>query len=61
MMMKIIINNDDQPFQVLDISCWSCTVWKKEYKRKEKRTRDLKANDTKRFINAELNSVLKTA
>lgn len=59
--MKVIINNDDQPFQVVDISYRSCTVWKKEYKHKQKRTRDLQGNDKKRFMNAEPNSVLKAA
>jgi len=54
-------NNDDQSFQVVDISCMSCTVWKTAYKRKKKRTRDLKANytSTERFINAEPNTIKK--
>ena len=52
-------NNDDQSFQVVDISCMSCTVWKTAYKRKKKRTRDLKANYTERFINAEPNTIKK--
>ena len=61
MMTIIIINNNDQSFQAVDISYMSCTVWKAEYKHKKKRIRDLQANDTKRFINAESNTVQKMA
>ena len=61
MMMKIIISKDEQSFQVVDISYMICTVWKPEYKHKKKGTRDLQANDTKRFISAEPNTVTKTA
>ena len=57
MMMKIIINNDDQSFQVVDISYMSSIVWQTEYKHAS----DLQANDTKWLINAEPNTVTKTA
>jgi hypothetical protein len=45
----------------IKISYISCTARKTEYKHKKKRTRDLQANNIKRFINAEPKSVPKTA